>query len=121
MEARPELAEVVCECEMVTRGELEYVLGKSTPIPSFTIADVGRRTRLGFGPCQGTFCGYKAMLAGFQTHRWSASQAATEFSAYLHERWKGQSLVPQGQQIEQLNFSHDLYGADMLSRAENGE
>jgi hypothetical protein len=61
------------------------------------------------------------MLTGYQTHRWTASQAANEFSAYLHERWKGQSLVPQGQQIEQLNFSHDLYGADMVYRAENGE
>jgi glycerol-3-phosphate dehydrogenase len=121
IEARPELAEIVCECEMVTRGELEYVLGAATPVPSLTIADVGRRTRLGFGPCQGTFCGYKAMLAGFQTHRWSASQAANEFSAYLHERWKGQSLVHQGQQIEQLNLSHDLYGADLSSRAEHGE
>jgi len=121
MEARAELAEVVCECEMVTRGELEYVLGDSTSIPSFTIADVGRRTRLGFGPCQGTFCGYKAMLAGYQTHRWTASQAATEFSAYLHERWKGQSLVPQGQQIEQLNFSHDLYGANESVCAAHGE
>jgi hypothetical protein len=36
-------------------------------LPTYTIADVGRRTRLGFGPCQGTFCGYRAMLAGFQT------------------------------------------------------
>jgi glycerol-3-phosphate dehydrogenase len=121
IETRPELAEVVCECEMVTRGELEYVLGSSTPIPGLTIADVGRRTRLGFGPCQGTFCGYKAMLTGYQTHRWTASQAANEFSAYLHERWKGQSLVLQGQQIEQLNFSHDLYGADESFCAEHGE
>jgi glycerol-3-phosphate dehydrogenase len=121
IEARPELAEVVCECELVTRGELEYVLGESTSVPSFTIADVGRRTRLGFGPCQGTFCGYKAMLTGYQTHRWTASQAANEFSAYLHERWKGQLLVPQGQQIEQLNFSHDLYGTEQSICAGHGE
>jgi glycerol-3-phosphate dehydrogenase len=106
---------------MVTRGELEYVLGDSAPVPSYTIADVGRRTRLGFGPCQGTFCGYKAMLAGFQTHRWAASQAATEFSAYLHERWKGQSLVAQGQQIEQLNFSHELYEAGQTFNTDHGE
>jgi glycerol-3-phosphate dehydrogenase len=112
IEARPELAEVVCECELVTRGELEYVLGDSTPVPTYTISDAGRRTRLGFGPCQGTFCGYKAMLAGYQTHRWTASQAATEFSAYLHERSKGQSFIHQGKQVEQLELNHDLYGAD---------
>jgi len=121
IETRPELAEVVCECELVTRGELEYVLGESASIPACTIGDIGRRTRLGFGPCQGTFCGYKAMLAGFQTHRWSASEAATEFSAYLQERAKGQSFIYQGKQVEQLDLNHALYGANQKFCAEPGK
>ena len=121
IDARPELAELVCECEMVTRAELEYVLGEASPIPAQTIADIGRRTRLGFGPCQGTFCGYRAMLAGFQTHRWTASQAAKEFSSYLHERWKGQALIQEGKQVEQLDLSHELYGADLSTCAYSGE
>ena len=121
IESRPELAELVCECELVTRGELEYVLGDTTPAPTYTISDVGRRTRLGFGPCQGTFCGYKAMLAGFQTHRWTASEAATEFSAYLHERAKGQSFIHQGKQVEQLDLNHALYGADRPCCADSGK
>jgi glycerol-3-phosphate dehydrogenase len=110
IEARPELAEVVCECELVTRAEVEYVLGNQTLIPAKTINDVGRRTRLGFGPCQGTFCGYKAMLAGFQTHRWNAAEASEQFERYLDERWKGQSSIQQGKQVEQLYLSHDLFG-----------
>jgi glycerol-3-phosphate dehydrogenase len=120
IEAHPELAEVVCECEMVTRAEVEYVLGSSISLPAQTIADIGRRTRLGFGPCQGTFCGYKAMLAGFQTHRWSASEAVAEFSAYLQERWKGQSLIRQGMQVEQLNLSRDLYSTEQPACANPG-
>ena len=112
IELHPELAELACDCELVTRGELEYVFANFTPEAGQTIADVGRRTRLGFGPCQGTFCGYRAMLAGFQAHRWTASQAASEFSDYLHERWKGQAFINQGKQIEQLEFSHELYGKD---------
>jgi len=110
IEARPELAEVICECELVTRAELEYVLGTETSLPAKTIADIGRRTRLGFGPCQGTFCGYKAMLAGFQTHRWNAAEASAQFERYLDERWKGQSSINQGKQVEQLYLSHDLFG-----------
>ena len=54
IEIRPELAEVVCECELVTRAELEFVLGNETSVPAKTINDVGRRTRLGLGTCQGT-------------------------------------------------------------------
>lgn len=110
IEARPELAEVVCECEQVTRAELELVLDERALVPVRTIGDVGRRTRLGFGPCQGTFCGYKAMLAGYRRGRWTAGQASDEFEHYLDERWKGQSFVSRGKQIEQLDLSHDLFG-----------
>jgi glycerol-3-phosphate dehydrogenase len=121
IEARPELAELACECELVTRAELEYVLGNSTSLPAHTIADIGRRTRLGFGPCQGTFCGYKAMLAGYETGRWRASQAATEFSDYLRERWKGQAFVQEGKQFEQLELSQGLYDEDRPVSAHPGE
>jgi glycerol-3-phosphate dehydrogenase len=120
IEAHPELAEIVCECEMVTRAELEYVLGESTPLPATTIADVGRRTRLGFGPCQGTFCGYRAMLTGYQTRRWSANQAAAQFDTYLEERWKGQASIHQGKQVEQLGRCHSLYDIDTTSSRRPG-
>ena len=61
------------------------------------------------------------MLAGFQTHRWTASEAATEFSAYLHERAKGQAFIHQGKQVEQLDFNHGLYGADRMLCADSGK
>lgn len=110
IEEHPEQAEIICECEQVTRAEVEFVLGNQSLVPVHTISDIGRRTRLGFGPCQGTFCGYKAMLSGYRSRRWTAGQASDEFERFLDERWKGQSFVPQGKQIEQLYLSHDLFG-----------
>jgi hypothetical protein len=61
------------------------------------------------------------MLAGFQTRHWTASQAATEFSNYLDERWKGQAFIHEGKQVEQLELSHKVYSGDGLLRAEEGE
>lgn len=112
IEAHPEMGEMICECEQVSRAEMEFVMSERALAPVTTINDLGRRTRLGFGPCQGTFCGYKAMLAGYRSGRWSAEQASAEFKSYIEERWKGQALVPQGKQVEQLYFSHDLFGAN---------
>jgi hypothetical protein len=60
------------------------------------------------------------MLAGYQTHRWTASQAAVEFSAYLHERSKGQSFIHLGKQLEQLDLNRDLYSADQPISADLG-
>jgi glycerol-3-phosphate dehydrogenase len=108
--ANPLLAEIVCECELVTRAELDIALGESCAVPALTIGDVGRRTRLGFGPCQGTFCGYKAMLAGYQNQKWSADEASGLLDTYLHDRWKGQAWVPNGKQAEQLSLSQELFG-----------
>lgn len=108
--SNPLLAELVCECELVTRAELDIALGDSCAVPALTIADVGRRTRLGFGPCQGTFCGYKAMLAGYQKQKWSADEASALLQTYLHDRWKGQAWVPDGKQAEQLRLSKELFG-----------
>lgn len=103
----PALAEVVCECELVTRGEIEYVL-RGSPVPAQTLADIGRRTRMGFGTCQGTFCGYRAMLTGYRDGKWSGEQAVAHLKTYLQERWKGQSWIPEGKQAEQLNLSHEV-------------
>jgi glycerol-3-phosphate dehydrogenase len=110
IQANPVLAEVVCECELVTRAEVEFVLAANTGVPVQTIGDIGRRTRLGFGTCQGTFCGYKAMLAGYQNGNWTADQASGLLESYLDERWKGQSWVPDGKQTEQLALSRQLFG-----------
>ena len=110
IECDPASAEMVCECELVTRAELDLVLGSAAPVPVNTIGDIGRRTRLGFGPCQGTFCGYKAMLAGYDKQRWSAAQASPLLETYLDDRWKGQAWVPDGKQAEQLELSEQLFG-----------
>jgi glycerol-3-phosphate dehydrogenase len=113
----PVLGQVMCECELVTRGEVEYVLNDS-PVPAHTLGDIGRRTRLGFGPCQGTFCGYRAMLSGFQNGKWNAEQAADLLNTYLNDRWKGQAWVPHGKQAEQLNLSRELFNVSYNLRDE---
>ncbi|HVI49724.1 MAG TPA: anaerobic glycerol-3-phosphate dehydrogenase subunit GlpA [Candidatus Sulfotelmatobacter sp.] len=120
IEADPDMAEIICECEQVSRAEIEMVMSDQALVPVKTINDVGRRSRLGFGSCQGTFCGYKAMLAGYRRGLWTAEEAADEFKRYLDERWKGQAQVPRGKQIEQLMLSHDLFGPTYHFHAEQG-
>ena len=44
----------MCTCEKVTLGEIKDILSRSCPPHS--IKGVKRRTRAGFGRCQGGFC-----------------------------------------------------------------
>lgn len=50
-------AELVCECELVTRAMLERAASHN---PTLTLDDLRRDVRLGMGPCQGGFCTYRA-------------------------------------------------------------
>jgi glycerol-3-phosphate dehydrogenase len=109
IEKDPYLADIVCDCELVSRAELNTVLDDSAAVPVRTLTDVSRRTRLGFGPCQGTFCGYKAMLAGYQARKWSADEACKQLEEFLEVRWRGEQFVPPGKQDEQTDLSRNLY------------
>lgn len=120
IETDPDMAEIMCECEQVTRAEVALVMAPDAAVPVRTINDVGRRCRLGFGSCQGTFCGYKAMLEGYRRGLWPAEGACEDFKRYLDERWKGQAQVPRGKQVEQLTLSHDLFGPGYHFHDEQG-
>ncbi len=51
---KPEYAEIVCSCEKISRGEMEDALGRS--LPCLSLKALKKRTRAGFGRCQGGFC-----------------------------------------------------------------
>jgi glycerol-3-phosphate dehydrogenase len=50
--------DLICECELVTRGMVEQAVQRN---PTITLDDLRRDVRLGMGPCQGGFCTYRAV------------------------------------------------------------
>jgi glycerol-3-phosphate dehydrogenase len=50
----PEFGEMVCQCEKVSLGEIKDVLSRS--VPCLSVKALKKRTRAGFGKCQGGFC-----------------------------------------------------------------
>lgn len=50
----PDFGKVVCNCETVSLGEIKDELSRS--VPPHSIKGVKRRTRAGFGRCQGGYC-----------------------------------------------------------------
>ncbi|MBQ7242641.1 MAG: NAD(P)/FAD-dependent oxidoreductase [Bacilli bacterium] len=56
----PHYGEMICNCEKVSLGEIEDVLSRS--LPTLTIKAIKKRTRAGFGKCQGGFCQPKVLF-----------------------------------------------------------
>jgi glycerol-3-phosphate dehydrogenase len=122
-------AELVCECELVTRRMLDTFLDAHWPS---SLDDIRRGTRLGMGPCQGGFCTFRAVgviaerLAGDGPDApdcgadggTGLDRTLTDF---LEERFKGTRPIAWGRQLQELWLISGIYsgvlGIDSLDGA----
>jgi glycerol-3-phosphate dehydrogenase len=118
--------ELICECELVTRGQVrEAVAGGLTELE-----DLRRKLRVGYGPCQAAFCAWRAagMLAEAKGNgaasgdgsgpegSGAAARTAAEdehplagLERFLEERWRGQLATIWGDQARQALLNHSIY------------
>jgi glycerol-3-phosphate dehydrogenase len=101
--------ELICECELVTRGQVrEAVAGGLTELE-----DLRRQLRLGYGPCQAAFCAWRA--AGMLAEAGPAGDGAKPpdpvagLERFLEERWRGQRSTIWGDQARQALLNHAIY------------
>ena len=117
IEENPEMKELACECENVTLAEIEEVASYPT---SHTVSDVRRRTRLGMGTCQGTFCAYRSVGAVDREGMPWAKDTTYLFKEFLETRWKGIRPVLWGNMLRDIELTRSIYdGALNLTGVED--
>ena len=84
---------LVCECEEVSIGEVEYALEN---LSVNNLVDLRRRTRIGMGTCQGELCACRA--AGIMGRRdpICARRAKADLVHFLNVRWTGMEHIAWG-------------------------
>ena len=98
-------SELVCECENITLGQIRSAV-RNFDIHSMD--DLRRRTRVGMGTCQGTYCIRRAARALAEAKGEPAS--AKELAAqYLDERWKGMMPVGWGDTLREMEFMQKVF------------
>ena len=106
-------AELICECELVTRRRMERTLDER---PDSSLDDLRRTTRLGMGPCQGAFCMPRA-AAGLDARRPGAANAPLR--AFMDERFRGTRPIAWGDQLAELWLTAGIFrgilAADQLA------
>jgi glycerol-3-phosphate dehydrogenase len=98
--------QLICECEIVTRPQIEARLAVSD---RNIINDLRRDLRVGMGPCQGGFCTYRVTGIMHENRQLSAPQANKALVDFLQERWKGIQPVLWGQQLRQMQLDEGIY------------
>ena len=98
--------QLICECEIVTRSQIEASLAHSG---SHIINDLRRDLRVGMGPCQGGFCTYRVAGIMHENNDLSAPQTNKALVDFLQERWKGMTPVLWGQHLRQMQLDQGIY------------
>ena len=98
---------IVCECEEVSVGEVEYAINA---LEVNNLVDLRRRTRVGMGTCQGELCACRAAGLMAEMGRYCTSRAKQDLAAFINERWRGMAPVAWGDTLRESEFTKWLYG-----------
>jgi glycerol-3-phosphate dehydrogenase len=98
--------QLICECELISRGRLEQVIDRRGTVE---LDDIRRQLRLGMGPCQGGFCIYRAAGILHRREGIATEQANRALIDYVAERWKGVWPVLYGDQLRQARLDDWIF------------
>lgn len=106
IQQKQDVSTIICECEQVTWAEIESTLSDES---RFNLGDVRRRTRLGMGPCQGTFCNHRAAAMAVEKGAASPAEADWALLDAIKERRKGMTVVATGETAKQMQLMESIY------------
>lgn len=97
---------VICECEQVTWAEIKAAMPDDQP---FHLGDIRRRTRLGMGPCQGSYCHKRAAALAVEEGLVSPENAESALMEALSGRKKGMAVIEDTETDRQQEMMDAIY------------
>ena len=91
---------VVCECEQVSVGEVDYAVSE---LHVHNLINLRRRTRMGMGTCQGGLCACRAAGLLADANKCAAA-SLDDLQSFINERWKGMNPVAWGDTLDEAQF-----------------
>ena len=97
---------LVCECEEVSIGEVEYAIDN---LSVNNLVVLRRRTRVGMGTCQGELCACRAAGLMSKKNPVCAKRAKADLVSFLNERWKGMAPIAWGDTLRESEYTTWVY------------
>ena len=110
LQKNPDKKQLVCECELVTLAEVETVAAGHT---SFNMGDIRRRTRMGMGTCQGSYCGLRGVGVMVANNLAPGTTTIELLRDFLESRWHGIRPLLWGHQMREVELTRGIYGASL--------
>lgn len=102
---------LLCECEMVPRSAIDQIVATLPSSRTPTLRDVGLRSRVGKGACQGSFCSLRVLTHLYDQEHLATGEGLEHIRNFLSERWKGERPILFGAQIRQAELKEALHCA----------
>ena len=101
---------ILCECEMVPKSAVQSIL-ENTDMQndSVLLHNIGARSRIGKGACQGTYCGLRITAQLYGQGKFQHDQGIADLAHFTNSRWKGQRAVLFGEQLKQAELQEAMY------------
>lgn len=101
---------ILCECEMVSKGVVEKIIEESLGADeSPTMMDIGLRSRVGKGPCQGAFCGLRLAAHLYAVGALSGGRGLEHLRIFIEGRWRGLKPLLWGLPLAQFELQEALH------------
>jgi glycerol-3-phosphate dehydrogenase len=97
--------ELLCECELITRTRVREAVDAGID----ELEDLRRKMRIGYGPCQGGFCVWRAAAMLVERGSGGEEDQLDGLERFLEERWRGQHTTIWGDQARQLLLNQAIY------------
>ncbi|HDQ03152.1 MAG TPA: FAD-dependent oxidoreductase [Deltaproteobacteria bacterium] len=101
-----DMKDIVCECELVSKKEVERVIEQTG---TRYVGDISHRTRLGMGPCQGGFCTFRALGIMHEKSIISPEQSMDALRDFLQRRFRGIRYCLWGDQLREEQLVEYIY------------
>jgi glycerol-3-phosphate dehydrogenase len=105
-ESQKTFGQLICECELVTRADVEHAIADGK---AHTIDDIRRDVRVGMGPCQGGFCTLRVAGIWHDMKETMVEETNVSLRDFLQERWKGLQPILWGPQLKQERLDELIY------------
>jgi glycerol-3-phosphate dehydrogenase len=85
---------LLCECEMVPRSAVDEIIRNFDVFrKQVDLKGIGKRSRIGKGSCQGSFCSVRISAYLYDRGIELARQGAADMREFINDRWKGQRCL----------------------------
>lgn len=85
---------LLCECEMVPQSAIEEIVSNFDIFEKQAdLIGIGKRSRIGKGSCQGSFCSIRIAAYLYDRGHLSADQGIDNIKEFINGRWKGQRCL----------------------------